>query len=434
VTEGREPRDEPLSHGDTTRWHMATPENPMVIGALLFLDGRLTLDELDELVRTKLLAYRRFQQHVVEPSHVLVAPRWRDDAPFDLRAHVARISSDAPVDEATLASLVSDRLTERLGSYRSPWKLELIDLASGSSALLVRVHHCIADGQALVHLLEDLAAVAPAARAPARTSRPVSSASAARDLVRWSLHGARALHRWITLPKEPPTHLRGRPFGQKRVAWSDAVSLDAIKAIAHARGHRVTDVLLAAVAGAIGRYLDAHGSGPPASLRGLLPLAAPGTSTGLGNHYASVFVDLPLEGTNRSRRLDEVARRTAALRDRGEAQIALEMAGLAGVLAARVEHLLVRWLSQKASFVVSSVPGPEASLRLAGRPVRSIVVWAPAPGSIAASFTLFGYAGDLRLGVETDAAVVAHPEDLVQAFGREIDELARSAGGVAGHA
>ena len=66
---------EPLSRADTARWHMSTPENPMVIGALLLLEERLTLEGLEALVRAKLVPHPRFRQHVVESGHWFGRPR-----------------------------------------------------------------------------------------------------------------------------------------------------------------------------------------------------------------------------------------------------------------------------------------------------------------------------------------------------------------------
>jgi hypothetical protein len=38
---------------------MATPENPMVIGAMLLFDQRLALETVEELARSKLGPHRR---------------------------------------------------------------------------------------------------------------------------------------------------------------------------------------------------------------------------------------------------------------------------------------------------------------------------------------------------------------------------------------
>jgi diacylglycerol O-acyltransferase len=138
-------RPEPLSREDSARWHMATPENPMVIGALLLFDERIALRALEQMVRDKLVQHQRFRQHVVEPEHWFERPFWRDDVAFDIHEHVTTLAPEVP-HSAALVRLVNERMNTPLPLDRSPWSFELIDRATGGSALLVRIHHCIADG------------------------------------------------------------------------------------------------------------------------------------------------------------------------------------------------------------------------------------------------------------------------------------------------
>ena len=74
----------------------------MVIGALLLFDQRLALETVEELARSKLVPHRRFRQHVVETPHRFGRPSWRDEAAFDLRAHVRKLNLPEPADAAAL--------------------------------------------------------------------------------------------------------------------------------------------------------------------------------------------------------------------------------------------------------------------------------------------------------------------------------------------
>jgi diacylglycerol O-acyltransferase len=415
---------ERLSREDAARWHMGTPENQMVIGALLIFDHGLTLEALDELVRRKILPHRRFLQHVVEPARWFGRPCWRDESAFELRAHVRHLNPSKGVDAAALVRLAGERMSAPLPLDRSPWSLELVDLAPAGSALLVRIHHCIADGRALVSLLAELADGTYSA-SEGRSPGPPSPRSDRRGSFFGRLAG---LFRFLTLSGDSVSLLRHPLGGHKRIAWSESIALDSVKSIAQERGHRVTDVLLAGVAGALDRYARNHGQAPR-SIRALMPVAAPSESSsdGLGNHYASVFVRLPIAGTDPQARLEAIARDTAALRTRGELRMAIGLTRLAGAVAPAIEHWAVRWWSRRASLVVSSLAGPIAPLRMAGHQLRSIVVWAPAPASVGLSLTFFGHAGSLHLGVLADAAVVDRPEELVAAFQDAMDELSRGA-------
>ena len=425
-------RPERLSRADAARWHMGTPTHPMVIGALLLFDRRLTLEALEALVRDKLVPHQRFRQHVVESPHRLGAPRWVDDAAFDLHEHVRRLHPSGPIDATTLIDLVSERMNAPLPRERSPWTFEVVDLLPSGSALLVRIHHCIADGRALVALLEQLAdhgsdegsgerAVAAAEHLPVR--KPSEPTRPRRFSGRLA-----GLFRLFPLSRDPASLLRRPLDGRKCVAWSEAMPLDPIKAIAAAHGHHVAEVLLAGVAGALDRYARDHGE-IPRSVHALLPVAAPSKASAgeLGNHYASVFVSLPAAVDDPRARLAMIARDMAVLRSSGQSRIAGGLMKVAGSLAPGIERWAMRWGARRASLVVSSLAGPKRALHLAGQPLGAVIIWAPAAASVGLSITLFGYAGAIRLGVLADSAVIDHPEQLVVAFQSAIDELHRSA-------
>lgn len=420
-------RPERLSRADAARWHMGTPTNPMVIGALLLFERPLTLQAVEALVRDKLVPHRRFRQHVAESPHRLGAPRWLDDAAFDLHEHVRRLDPSGPLDAATLLALVGERINAPLPPEQSPWTFELVDLLPSGSALLVRIHHCIADGRSLVALLEQLSDRG-ADGASDESSRPTEGQSPTPK----SSPPTRA-HRFFRqlaglfrfpLSRDPVSLLRRPLNGRKCVAWSEAIPLDPIKAIAAAHRHHVADVLLAGVAGALDRYAREHGQ-VPRSVHTLLPVAAPSKASDgeLGNHYASVFVSLPAAVDDPRARLEMIARDMAVLRSGGQSRVASGLMRVAGSVAPGLERRAMRWGSRRASLVVSSLAGPKRTLHLAGQPLGGLVIWAPAAATIGLSITLFGYAGAIRLGVLTDSAVIDRPEQLVVAFQAALGEL-----------
>jgi hypothetical protein len=409
---------------------MATAENPMVIGALLLFDHRLTLEMMEELARSKLVPHRRFRQHVVETPHRFGRPSWRDDPSFDLRAHVRKLNLPEPADAAALVGLASERMSAPLPRDQSPWSFDLVDLAPAGSALLVRIHHCIADGRALVALLEQLADDPPGIGEGAAHAPPPSLRLHRRRAWLGQLTG---LFRFLTLSGDPESPLRRPVGGHKRVAWSEPISLESVKSLARASEHHVTDVLLAGVTGALHRYARDRGQASR-PVRALFPVALPSKSSadGVGNHYASVFIRLPITVADPRARIEAIARDMAVLRAWGESRTAIGLTRLAGAVAPGIERRAIRRWARRASLVVSNLGGPSAPLRLAGHPIRSIIVWAPTPASIGLSLTFFGYAGGLRLGVLADAAVIDRPEELVAAFQPAIDELTDSVSAIGG--
>lgn len=339
------------------------------------------------------------------------------------------------VDAATLLGLVSERINAPLPLEQSPWILEVVDLLPRGSALLMRIHHGIADGRALVALLQQLAdhgsddgsreraddsSRGGDERSPIR--RPSEPTRARRFFDRFA-----GLFRLFPLSRDPITLLRRPLDGRKCLAWSEAIPLDPIKAVAAAHGYHVADVLLTGVAGALDRYARDHGQ-IPRSVHALLPVAAPSSASAgeLGNHYASVFVSLPAGVDNPRARLATIARDMATLRSSGQSRIAGGLMRVAGSIAPGLERRAMRWGARRASLVVSSLAGPKRALHLAGQPLGGVVIWAPAAATVGLSITLFGYAGAIRLGVLADSAVIDHPEQLVVAFQAAIEELRRA--------
>jgi diacylglycerol O-acyltransferase len=416
---------ETLSLADAVRYHMSTPLNPMEIGVVLFLSDRMSKAELERFVLERLLTHERFGQTVAKTPFPL-RPTWQAESDFSLQHHVGEEAGPA-LSDGELAQRLAERLSRRLPSERSPWRLELFPLVDERSALHLRVQHCLGDGLSLVRLLCELADEPqpswpqPAARRRAhRYSLPTPS----RALRKAGEFGRGFVNTLVS--RADATRELHRPCGRKRVAWSRALDLGALTQLAEAHGYHVTELLLGATADALAHDLAEHGRHVPSRLRALVPTGAGLGRRELGNHYASAFVELILDEPDAWRRLERISESTSMLRDAAHARFARTLIGLAGWLSPPLMRGAMDFMSRRASLTVSNVPGPSEHVRLLGHRVDSIVVFAPPAASIGISFTLFGYAGSLRLGVETDAAVPLSPEQLVQHFERALHELSLS--------
>jgi diacylglycerol O-acyltransferase len=402
-----------LSLADATRFHMTTTHNPMEIGALLRLSGRMSAEELRRLVRERLLHQPRFQETVVEPRAQLL-PRWKREVPFELDAHVLLQAAGHAVAEAQLPQWVSQRLSSPLGFERSPWQFELVDVAEGGNALLVRVHHCIADGPALVWLLGALADGNDNA-VRSSTAATTAKASKRRGLLTRAYATLSNLKRLARLRDSRPSVLRAAPSGVKRVAWTRPIPLSALRATGKPSA-RISDVLLATITGALEDCLQAVGSSLPQHVLALVPVATSFKPAQLGNHHASVFVELPLRERDDQRRLAAIAAATRRQRARAESHVARRLMALGGTLARPLLLPAIRWFSRRASLALSNVAGPPHRVALLGHEVGWLVVFAPVSGDMCLGLTSFGYAGELRIAVQTDAALALDPTTLVAAI------------------
>lgn len=404
-----------LSPVDAARLWMGTGDNPMVVTAVLPLDGPLDEATLRRLLRDRLLVHDRFRARIDLPHLPWNPPRWREDPDFSLDRHAARVALRPGSTEADLARAVSNLASLPLPLEHPPWRAWLLDGVGPGPVLVVRVHHAIADGRALLGVLfavcdeGDGALPPPEAPAPARASLPPPA-----EL----LHGAASLGRLLLQRPDAAGLLAGHLGPRKRVAWSAPVALEPVRRAAHAADAHVNDVILAALTGALRRVL---GPSAPAVLHALVPVALPRLPGDFGNRFVSVFVELPLHAAEPPARLRLV--RDDARRARASAGLSLGrvLVGVLGTLGGVAHQAGVRLLSRRASVVASNVAGPPVVLHLGGRALTALRVAAPSPGDIPLSVSVASYAGQLSLTVLADAHLGVPPAALARLF---VDELA----------
>ncbi len=146
---------EELSPAD--RSSIAAERGPvnMAVGGLLVFDAEppLTRALVAERLAERIHLIPRLRQRLEEPPLGLANPVWTDDTGFDLDWHVRQASLPAPGGDAELSALVGQQFSHRLDRSRPLWEATFIEgLASGRTALLMKVHHALVDGMAAIGL------------------------------------------------------------------------------------------------------------------------------------------------------------------------------------------------------------------------------------------------------------------------------------------
>ena len=419
-----------VSRVDTAWLRMDQPTNPMMITALLQLEGRVPFEDVRRGIETRLATLPRFRQRVVSSKVPLVPPRWAEDAAFDLEAHVHRAELPPHAGDPALRALVGRLMSAPLARERPLWDAHVILDAPGGTAIIARIHHAVGDGVALVRVLLGISDEPRPSRAPARVgvTRPEAHGLAARTARAAS--EARTLVRLLALPADHPSALKGDLGPSKRAAWSRPIDLERVRAVATKTGAKVNDVLLAAVAGATRAYLAAgdERAGSQA-LRALVPVYVRDDEDGqgMGNHFGLVFLDLPEEAPPLAR-VAVAKARMDAIKQAPDAIVAMKVLGAMGMASRTVERLGIDLFTGKASMLVTNVPGPTHRVRLFGGTLGGLMVWAPVSGSVGLGITLVSYAGSVRMGVGADVHRLGAPEALVTAFEADLDAIARAAG------
>ena len=142
-----------MSAVDRSWLRMECPENPMMIAAVLVFEQPISLARLKRVLSERFLRFRRFRQCAVNRNG---RTAWQDDPLFHIDNHVHRIALAGDASKKELQALVSDMNSTSLDFRRPLWQIHYIDQYQGGCALLVRIHHCIADGISLVRVLLSL--------------------------------------------------------------------------------------------------------------------------------------------------------------------------------------------------------------------------------------------------------------------------------------
>ena len=446
-----------MSNVDAAWLGMDSPDNLMMVTAVLRFDEQLDRARFAEVIEHRLLRrYPKFSMRPLPSGSPFEQPVWSDDPEFDLDLHL--VDAGAVDGDDALAALVGGLLSRPLDMRHSPWQFHVVALPEAHSALVVRLHHCIADGIALASVLlsltdddpdtapEQVQEAGRGGRDPRRPgirsrltagSRDVAPVAGVDPFAPRSVRQAWAALRFgwgvlrtgvglLLANRNPRTRLSGRLGTVKVVAWSAPLDLAMVKRVAAGLDATVNDVLLAVTAGAVRRHLTEHG-GAPHDLRIFVPvdLRPPDepVSASLGNKFGLVFITLPVSMADAVGRVHEVHARMTRLKGSAQAASVFGILAIVGALPAWGHRLAVRVLGAKSSAIVTNVPGPTRPVYLAGSRLVRLVFWVPQAGSVGLGVSVLSYAGEVSIGVAADRNLVPEPKRLVAAAEAELDEL-----------
>ena len=460
---------ERMSRVDTAWLRMDSDVNLMMIVGVWLLRPGIAYETLCERVEDKLMRYERFREIAVRDAS---GATWVGDDDFDIHRHVVRekLKKGAGQGErAALQERVGVLASQPLDPARPLWQFHLIDDYEGGSALIARVHHCIGDGIALISVmmtitdggsdpprrerksrggdndgLDDGLAGAALKAFDGLSTRAAGLAGASLDrsielladpqkglagALAGAMLGAKVMRdvaAMALMDDDSPTLLKGRPSGAKRVAWGEPIPLADVKAIGHALGASINDVLLACVAGAIGAWLRDEGDDPAGKeIRAMVPvnLRPQGEAWKLGNRFGLAPLVLPIGIDNPVARVAAVRARMNELKSSYQPMLAFAVLAVAGQMVQAVQDALLGLFAKKATAVMTNVPGPPVPLTFCGSTLRQTMFWVPASGEIGVGVSILSYGGGVQFGLITDEALCPTPQAIIDRFEPEFDKL-----------
>ncbi len=473
VTRGTEKRER-MSKVDTAWLRMDSSSNLMMIVGVWVIQPGITYADLAQRLQERLLKYPRFVQCAVQDA---TGATWVQDPNFDMAHHLvveALPKSRAIAPQQALQNRLAELCMQPLDPNRPLWQFHLVEHYKGGSALMVRIHHCIADGIALISVTNSLVdgGSAPPAR-PKRLPRRggldgaedwfedallkpltglavkalgMAGEGAARsfdmvaepqkgmekglhtsvDAAKLAYHVVSDLAALALMPDDSPTSLKGLPGHTKRVAWCPPIPLAEVKAVGKALNCSINDVLLSCVAGAIGEYLRARGEQVQGKeIRAMVPvnLRPMDQAYKLGNQFGLAPLVLPIGLDNPVERVYEVRRRMGGLKDSMQPLLAFGLLAVAGLLVKPAQDAMLSLFSKKTTAVMTNVPGPREKLKICGSTIEESLFWVPQSGTVGLGVSILSYGGGVQFGVVSDATLCPNPQHIIDRFEPEFAKL-----------
>ncbi len=165
--------------------------------------------------------------------------------------------------------------------------------------------------------------------------------------------------------------------------------------------------------------------GPELNIRAVVPvnLRPLDRIPTMGNMFGVVFLSLPVGLASTYDRLVELRERMNQIKDSPEAVVAFGILTAIGSSPEGIQNMAVNMFGSKATAVMTNVPGPREAIYLAGKRIRSCMFWVPQSGRLGLGVSIFSYAGEVLVGFATDQGLIPDPQQLIDGYHEEIDEL-----------
>jgi diacylglycerol O-acyltransferase len=463
-----------LSAVDASFLHQEKQASHMHVGALVIFEGPPpSRDEFAAHIESRLDLVPRYRQKLAFPRFEMGRPFWVDDPRFNIDYHLRHTALPAPGSMDQLRQLVGRIFSQRLDRSKPLWEVWLIQGLRGEDgdsgerfALTSKTHHALVDGISGVDIStvlfdlspvpaepEERAAWAPhpepsdvdliaegvkgLVRTPVGVAgRAIGAVSRPRHLAGQALEAAEGVGEivWAGMNPAPDVPLNV-PIGPHRRVWWVRSRLADFKAIKDALGGTVNDVLLAVVAGALGRWLRQRGIRTEGlELRALVPVSIRTEDDygSLGNRIAVMRGPLPVYAEDPVERLRIVRESMGGLKESKQALGAEVISGLQGfappTLLAQASRL--NFSTRLFNLIVTNVPGPQFPLYLLGREMEEIVPIAFLPENHALAIAIMSYNGKLAFGLLGDYDAMPDIDTvgrLIEETLEELLEIARAA-------
>lgn len=441
----------------------------MAIGAVLVCSGEPpSREDFAAHIRSRVHHLPRLRQRLAFPPLGLGTPFWVDDPDFELANHVSRVKLPPPGDEAAFHDLVGRVLSPPLDRSRPLWQLVLVEgLEGGRFAIVYKTHHALADGFSAVDIGKLLFDPEPnpvpsREEAPWDPQQPPSHAALLARAFGGIWATVRRLTRWLRGAAQQPGRARKRAAdgvaglwevtsawfkpapkvplnveigSQRSFAWAE-FPLDDVKRIKSSLDVTVNDVILAATAGALRRWLHDRGvSTDGVELKALVPVSVRTIDEEgeLGNRLTAMRGPLPVGIADPAERLRAVHAGMEQLKSSKQPLGAEAIWGLNDWFRDFAPPLLLRptaainFSTRLFNLLVTNFPGPQIPFYVLGREVTGVFPVGFLARRHALAIAIVSYNGKIGFGILADKAAIPDVESISAYLDEGVEELRAAA-------
>ena len=420
-----------------------------------------------------------FLRHPVRSIKAAGQLVWVPDEQFDAEHHVRHSALPQPGRIRELLELCGRLHSTPLARERPLWEAHIIEgLADGRVALYTKIHHALMDGVSAMRMVQNVLSEDPderdmppawSAHAGRRTSAggddgdgvdggdgadgssgvlglPAAALRSALGITAEAAGMPAALVKTLTKSvlnqtssvslHAPRTMFNTDITGSRRFAAEDW-PIERLKAIAHASGATLNDVVLAMCSGAMRTYLVDHDALPDSSLVAMVPVGLNAKQSHLassdgGNAVGAVMVRLATH-------LDDAGDRLAAIHasmDDGKQALSsmtptqiMAVSALGQVPALLTPALRMQGVVRPAyNLIISNVPGPRRTLYWNGAPMDGSYPLSIPINGMGLNITCTSYAENMGFGLTGCRRTVPHLQRMLAHLDDEVVALEKAAG------
>ncbi len=427
--------DETMSSSDALIWHIERdPLLRSTVMSVWFLERPPSQDRMHATVERLVGQLPRLRQRVVESRP---RPSWVEADDFEICDHYRYTDLGGEADRDAVLACAQEWVREPFDRTRPLWQLGIFSgLADGRGALVLKLHHAIADGVGLMLMLAALADLEPNPRHRLALADVVQMPA---PVVRCRRHVANLFRHPFRSVKAGVRSVisiarlvmpNRKPMSPLMTRRSDELSLD-IKAVPFATlrnagkqaGGSLNDAFISLVLDTLDRYHERKGAECD-RIRIHMPINIRDAATAdkAGNQFVPARIVMSVGDDDTEGRLRRVSTHLAAVRQEPALRWVNTVSAAIQRLGVPISRRIIGGMMKGVDVLASNVAGPPCPLYLAGEHVEEFYAFGP-PAGAALNVTLFSYDNTVHLGVTTVGAAVDSRETFMACLDEAIAEM-----------